>query len=341
MVCESRHAGHDSHAARRKKCLYKLQCIIFCVLGTSDNQFVRSYALFPLFLGLFKNPGMIWQCRTQPRSSDIGTLTPLLNFTSIPHTQMAATSLKVTEGYADFVVPAANKPCRTWYKIFGDLEHRTRRPLLVLHGGPGMVHNYLLGYRDLSSTYSIPVVLYDQLGNGQSTHLPEKAGDATFWTEQLFVDELNNLLTHIGIQNDYDLLGHSWGGIPAALHAVQQPKGLHHLIIYSSPASVALWNEAQGDLREKLSQDIRDTLSKHETGGTTHSQEYKNALGDFHSRHVCKMNPMPQDLLDAFMSLERDSTVRSTMYVPCFIKPNVTLSTTIGTVRRSFVLWER
>ena len=63
-------------------------------------------------------------------------------------------------------------------------------------------------------------------------HLPEKAKDPAFWTGQ-FVGELNNLLVHLGIQNDYDLLSHSWGGMLSSLHAVQLPKWLHlHYILF-------------------------------------------------------------------------------------------------------------
>jgi len=79
--------------------------------------------------------------------------------------------------------------------------------------------------------------MYDQLGCGRSTHLPEKKGDSDFWTIELFLLELDNLLAHLGIQNDYALLGQSWGGQVAAEHAVRQPKGLKSLVIANSPAS--------------------------------------------------------------------------------------------------------
>ena len=79
--------------------------------------------------------------------------------------------------------------------------------------------------------------MYDQLGCGRSTHLPEKKGDNDFWTIELFLLELDNLLAHLGIQNDYALLGQSWGGQVAAEHAVRQPKGLKSLVIANSPAS--------------------------------------------------------------------------------------------------------
>lgn len=114
------------------------------------------------------------------------------------------TSLRITEGEADFNVPAAGKACKTWYKTFGDLSSGTR-PLVGLQGGPGTGHNYLLSLEDLASKHGIPVVLYDQLNTGDSTHPQDKRGDASFWTVDLFLGELNNLLKHLGIQEDYNV----------------------------------------------------------------------------------------------------------------------------------------
>ena len=79
--------------------------------------------------------------------------------------------------------------------------------------------------------------MYDQLGCGRSTHLPEKRGDTDFWTMELFLAELDNLLSHLGIKDNYSLLGQSWGGMVAAEHAILHPKGLNKLIIANASAS--------------------------------------------------------------------------------------------------------
>ena len=75
---------------------------------------------------------------------------------------------------------------------------------------PGMGHNYLNNLKTLSTQYKIPVVLYDQLGCGESSHFREKRLDTEFWTPELFMAELDNLLDHLGIASDFDLLGQSW-----------------------------------------------------------------------------------------------------------------------------------
>ena len=161
------------------------------------------------------------------------------------------------EGQVEFFVDGVEKPCTTSYKIFGNLNSIDRRPLVVLHGGPGVVHSYLLSLADLVSTHSIPVVLYDQLGNGRSTHLPEKDGDTSFWTDDLFIQQLEHLLKHLGIQDNFDLLGHSWGGMLGARFATRCPSGLKHLVIADSPASMHLWVEAANRLRSQLPMDVQ------------------------------------------------------------------------------------
>ena len=151
-------------------------------------------------------------------------------------------STPVTEGTVRFHVPGVDKECFTWYTVFGSLTEGTRRPLIGLHGGPGFAHDYLLPLRALAGApYDVPVILYDQIGGGRSTRLPEKNGDVGFWTERLFVDEFDNLVRHLGVEGEYDVLGHSWGGMLAQMIAVRQPAGLKKLVLTNSLADMGLW----------------------------------------------------------------------------------------------------
>lgn len=61
----------------------------------------------------------------------------------------------MAEGYAEFNVTGLSQPCQTWYKIVGNLKTQAI-PLIVLHGGPGACHEYLLPLTDLSP--SIPLI---------------------------------------------------------------------------------------------------------------------------------------------------------------------------------------
>lgn len=150
------------------------------------------------------------------------------------------TEISITTGTVDFQVDG--KKFETWYKVFGDLKSK-HRPVVALHGGPGLTHDYMLcassffsyetslSFVALARNYSlrpsrillvaqdfqhsyhlfrIPVLFYDQIGNGNSSHYRDAPKE--FWTPELFMDELDNILQKLGIYEDFDLLGHSWGG---------------------------------------------------------------------------------------------------------------------------------
>lgn len=203
---------------------------------------------------------------------------------------------------------------RTWYKVTGDLR-AAKTPLVILHGGPGCTHDYVDSFKDLAAT-GRAVIHYDQLGNGRSTHLPERAGQGDFWTVDLFLDELNRLTQHLGIADRYDVLGQSWGGMLGAEHAVRQPKGLRRLVIANSPASLTTWVEEANRLRRDMPQEIQDALTRHEEEGTIESEEYQTASAAFYALHVCRIQPMPPEVQRTFDAIAADPTVYHTMNGP-------------------------
>jgi L-proline amide hydrolase len=219
---------------------------------------------------------------------------------------MATAAVEVREGYAPF------REYRTWYRVTGDLAGG-KPPLLVLHGGPGCTHDYVDCIKGLAGN-GRAVVHYDQIGNGRSTHLRQKG--AEFWQPPLFVEELNNLLGHLGVAGAYHILGQSWGGMLAAEHAVLRPKGLKALVISDSPASMETWVTEANKLREALPAEVQATLLQHEKAGTTSSPEYIKATRVFYDRHVCRVNPWPPEVARTFAALEEDPTVYFTMNGP-------------------------
>jgi L-proline amide hydrolase len=57
-------------------------------------------------------------------------------------------------------------------------------------------------------------------------------GDTNFWTVNLFMAELDNLLKFLDIEDDYDFLGHSWGTVLGCEYIIsRQPKGMKHYVI--------------------------------------------------------------------------------------------------------------
>lgn len=216
------------------------------------------------------------------------------------------------EGFAKFQVPGIPEACHTWYKVFGDVQSKI--PLIVLHGGPGACHDYLIPLTDL--TPFIPLVFYDQIGNGRSTHLPDKAGDEAFWSIDLFKQELDNLIEHLGLKGKtIDVYGHSWGGMLAMEWAASPSStDLRRLILSNSLASINTWQTSLLSLRKQLPRDVQEVLDRLEGKKDFDNPEYQAAVDVFYQRHFSLVRPWPpkevQTVLDWF---SKDSTVYNTM----------------------------
>ena len=217
--------------------------------------------------------------------------------------------MDVLEGTVPF--PHGGDDAETWYRVTGDLRADGPAPLVVLHGGPGGTHDYLLSLVDLADGRA--VVHYDQLGGGRSTHYPDHGSE--FWTPELFVRELHNLVDALGIAGRHHVLGQSWGGFLAEEYALTQPPGLRSLVLADTAASWADFAAEAGKLREQLPADVQATLAKHEEAGTYDDPEYMQACLAFYDRHVCRI-PWPPEVAATFEYLEQDPTVYRTMNGP-------------------------
>jgi L-proline amide hydrolase len=201
----------------------------------------------------------------------------------------------------------------TWWRMVGEPVGTGPAPVVVLHGGPGGTHDYLANLTRLHSPDGRPVLLYDQVGNGRSTHRPD--ADPAFWRVELFLRELHELLTGLGI-GAHHVLGQSWGGLLAQEYAVTRPEGLRSLVLADTTASMPDFVAEADRLRAGLPTDVQATLRRHETAGTTDDPAYAAACDVFYRRHVCRLDPWPEFVVDAFAWLDRDPTVYRTMNGP-------------------------
>ncbi|MGI8682778.1 MAG: proline iminopeptidase-family hydrolase, partial [Mycobacteriales bacterium] len=211
-----------------------------------------------------------------------------------------------TEGYIDF------RGHRTWYRVTGELTDE-RVPAVICHGGPGATSDYVTPIAELARD-GRATVLYDQLGNGRSDHLPDV--DPGFWTVQLFKDELVALTESLGIADRYSVVGQSWGGMLAMEHALTHPAGLRAIVVADSPASIPLWVAEANRLRAQLPAEVQETLTRHEAAGTTDDPAYERACMAFYERHVCRVVPFPDFVARSFAAMAEDPTVYGTMNGP-------------------------
>ncbi|ORY01578.1 Alpha/Beta hydrolase protein [Clohesyomyces aquaticus] len=228
-------------------------------------------------------------------------------------------SLPVSTGYISFTIPSTGQPCQTFYKVIGDLSASKILPLVALHGGPGAGHNYLLSLTDLYDKYGIPVIFYDQIGCGNSTHFSDTMGDENFWTIEMFMSELKNVISHFGLQDTgYYILGQSWGGVLAASFASQvpQPRGLKKVVIASGPASLPLYAEGTRALLAELPEDARKTLEECDKKRDYESPEFNVANMVFMKLHCCRLNEWPEKVTETFENIGKAKEAYMTMQGP-------------------------
>ena len=116
-------------------------------------------------------------------------------------------------------------------------ERRTGEgvPTVILHGGPGASHDYLLPGCDLLAE-GRELIYYDQRGGGRS---PVGREVAVGWQEH--VADLHALKELWGDQ-PLNLVGYSWGGLLAMLYAIKHPCSVAKLALVS-PAPA--WREGR------------------------------------------------------------------------------------------------
>lgn len=176
---------------------------------------------------------------------------------------------------------------RVWYRIVGGGAEHEHVPLLALHGGPGVPHDYIENLEVMASD-SRRVIFYDQLGCGRS----DQPDDTSLWRVDRFVEELGIVRRELGMERVH-LLGQSWGGMLAIEYMLTRPQGIVSLILASTLSSMPLWIEEANRLRNELPPEVQATLLQHETAGTTDDPEYQEAMMVFYERHVCRVVPMP------------------------------------------------
>lgn len=134
-------------------------------------------------------------------------------------------------------------------------------PLLILHGGPGASHEYLLPYL-LPLARNNRVIFIDERGSGQS----ERLEDASQYTVENMVEDVEAVRQALKLEK-IDLLGHSYGGVLAQAYALKYQQNLNHLMLCSTFYSTREINEVFLRMKEKMPAKLRDQINKMEKEG--------------------------------------------------------------------------
>jgi proline iminopeptidase len=175
---------------------------------------------------------------------------------------------------------------RVWYRIAGG---GAGVPLLTLHGGPGVPHDYLEPLERLGDER--PVVFYDQLGCGRS----DRPCDKSRWRVERYVEELAQVRAALGLARIH-LLGQSWGTMLATEYLLASPAGVQSVIMANPAISVPRFVADVTRLRGELPEFARTALESCSAAEGANNPAYQVATLEFYLRHMCRLDPWPEAL---------------------------------------------
>lgn len=143
-----------------------------------------------------------------------------------------------------------------YYKTFGRGE-----PLVILHGGPGASHDYLLPYL-LPLARKNRLIFIDERGSGRS----QKLENTSAYTVENMVEDVEAVRQVLEL-GKINLLGHSYGGVLAQAYALKYQENLSHLILCSTFHSTRKMNAVFKKMMEEMEPELRTRIEKMEQAG--------------------------------------------------------------------------
>ena len=127
-------------------------------------------------------------------------------------------------------------------------------PIIVVHGGPGLDHHEFADYLDpLGDQFQL--VLMDMRSQGRSDRTSTQT-----WTIQRMAEDISALADALGFAR-YAVLGHSFGGFVALVHAADQPTGVAATVVSGGVASKNIMADVETALAAIEPAGLREQLS--------------------------------------------------------------------------------
>lgn len=194
-----------------------------------------------------------------------------------------------TGGVKVISIESAGKKFNIWTKRVGN---NPKIKLLLLNGGPGATHEYFECFESFLPQEGIEFIYYDQLGCG----LSDNPNDTAMWDLDRYVEEVEQVRKSLNLTNDnFYLLGHSWGGILAMQYALKYQDNLKGLIISNMMCSIPDYAKyADNVLAKQLEPKVLDTIRMIEKKGDFSNPKYMELLQPhFYAKHICRI-PLEQ-----------------------------------------------
>lgn len=183
--------------------------------------------------------------------------------------------------------------------------------VLLLHGGPGVTHEYFEAVDSFFPGEGIEYYYYDQLGSYYS----DQPDMTKLNSLPRFVDEVEQVRKALGLdKKNFFVLGTSWGGLLAMEYALKYPQHLKGVIISNMMASIPAYNAyAEKTIMPKMDQKALAEIKKLEAAGKYEDPRYMELLMQHHYvDHLLRMPPeqWPEPVLRSFKH------INNKVYIP-------------------------
>jgi proline iminopeptidase len=182
------------------------------------------------------------------------------------------------------------------YKVWTQRIGQGSTKVLLLHGGPGLSHDYMDCFADFLPRAGYELYFYDQLGSGRS----DRPSDPALWTLERYVHEVEEVRTGLEL-DQFVLIGHSWGSALGMEYALSYQQHLSALVLSNMTDNAADYDSYMQKLKNALPPPVLRRLNELERSGKQDSPEYQKLfMTEFFARHACRLTPTPPSLERSF-----------------------------------------
>ncbi|MFT4762130.1 MAG: proline iminopeptidase [Saprospiraceae bacterium] len=193
---------------------------------------------------------------------------------------------------------------KVWTKRVGN---NPTMKVLLLHGGPGLTHEYFEVFDSYFPNAGIEYYYYDQLESAYS----DQPNDTSLWSVDRYVDEVEQVRKALGLNADnFYLYGSSWGGILGMEYALKYQQNLKGLIVSNMMASVPDYNKYANEvlalqLPSEVLKEIKDLEAKEDYGNPRYLELI---FTHYYPEHLLRMplEEWPEPINRAFAHINQD-----------------------------------
>lgn len=161
------------------------------------------------------------------------------------------------------------------------------KKVLLLHGGPGITHEYFEACDSYFPGAEIEYYYYDQL----ESHYSDKPNDTSLWNISHYVEEVEQVRQALGLDStNFYLYGNSWGGILGIEYALKYQQNIKGLIVANMVSSIPHYNQYANEvLGPQLPPEVLTEIKALEANKDYTNPRYGQLLNEhYYTAHILR-----------------------------------------------------